>query len=101
MSCPFTDRCGDQACEFSNEKGVAGKHALCPDVCLTLPKNTGHFLAKSGPVGSREEAKKGSVEAEQHGYASFGDTRRLARRVSCFIRATSASRFCRPFGVSR
>src|ERR1700686_2590818 len=101
MSRPFLDRRRDQAHEFFYAKGVTDEHSALRDVRLTLLKNCAHLAAKSALVAGREEVKKKLVEAEHHGHASFGDTRRLARRVSCFIRATSASRFCRPLGVSR
>src|SRR5579863_866079 len=97
----LADCSGYQVRKFPNGEKSPVECAAAPGIRMRLLKNGDHLPAKGRPIWGWKEMENPSVEAEQHGYASLGDERRLARRVSCFIRATSASRICRPLGVSR
>src|SRR4051812_32608533 len=91
----------DEPFDFARTEDCARGYPLPRDFLLKCGEDCNHLFGKLDAIVCRVELKQASVDSKHVDHISLRQARKLARRVSCFMRLTSACRLRRPCEVRR
>jgi len=91
----------DEPFDFARAKYCARGYPSLRDVLLNCGEDRNHLFGKLDSMVRRVEMKQAAVDSKHVDHISLRPARKPARRVSCFMRLTSACRLRRPCEVRR